>query len=461
MAKKVDREVETFARIKVVGVGGSGCNAINHMIESKVKGVQFIAINTDAQDLHHNASKKRIHIGKNLTKGLGTGMNPELGKRSAEETKEEIQEALKGADMVFVAGGMGGGTGTGASAIVAKTAKELDALTVGVVTKPFFFEGTQRMRLAEQGLDALRREVDALIVIPNDRLLENVSKETTAREAFAMSDEILRVAVEGISDLITKPGIINVDFADVRSIMENAGSALMGVGMASGENRAVEAALGAINSPLLDVSIEGAKGVLFAIAGGVDLTMSEIQDAARVITESIDPNAKVIFGAINDSNLKKNEVKVTVIASGFPQDITDSPNEAPFVDPYKAPLSEKPKNDSTIDNIYRELGVTRPKKNKQLQEESNEPAREPEVALQNSIDNSSEVRTRRAQVAPETVRKIDNIFVENPKKNSLVRELQETSSREEPEQKDTEADLDEGDDDWGKIPSFLRRSKIR
>lgn len=319
MATKIIPEVETFARIKVIGVGGSGKNAINHMINSHVKGVDFVTVNTDAQDLHHSEAKQKVHIGKNLTRGLGTGMNPELGKRAAEETKEEIQEVLKGADMVFIAGGMGGGTGTGASPVVARTAKELGALTVAVVTRPFSFEGAQRGRLAEQGLDELRKEVDALIVIPNDRLLTVIDKQTTARSAFAMCDDILRQAVEGISDIIVTPGIINVDFADVRAIMENAGSALMGIGSASGEKRAEEAAKAAINSPLLDISINGAKGVLFAIAGGDDLGMMEIQDAAKVITESIDPNAKVIFGAIKDDKLKKNEIRVTVIATGFPE----------------------------------------------------------------------------------------------------------------------------------------------
>ena len=319
MSKKIEPKVETFARIKVVGVGGSGKNAVNHMIESRLEGVEFIAVNTDTQDLHHSKAKKKIHIGKNLTKGLGTGMNTTLGQRAAEETKEEMLEALKGADMVFIACGMGGGTGTGASPIIAKTSKEIGALTVAVVTKPFFFEGAQRMRLANSGLENLQREVDALIVIPNDKLLTNIEKHTTAKDAFKMCDEILHEAVEGISDLITTPGIINVDFADIRAIMENAGSALMGVGKASGENRAVEAAKAAINYPLLDVSINGAKGVLFAIAGGDDLTMNEIQEAAKVITESIDPDAKVIFGAIKDERLKKNEIKITVIASGFPE----------------------------------------------------------------------------------------------------------------------------------------------
>lgn len=314
---KVEPEIESFARIKVIGVGGSGRNAINHMISSRVKGVEFIVMNTDAQDLHNSLAKRKIHIGKNLTRGLGTGMNPEVGKRAAEETKEEIQEAIKGADMVFIACGMGGGTGTGAAPIVAQVAREQGALAVAVVTKPFFFEGSQRGRIADQGLEDLAKEVDALIVIPNDRILTVVDKSATFRAAFSMCDEILRQAVEGISDLITTPGIINVDFADIRAVMANTGSALMGIGTATGERRAHDAATSAINSPLLEISINGARGVLFAIAGGDDLTMHEIQEAAKIITESVDKDAKIIFGAIRDEKLKKNEIKITVIASGF------------------------------------------------------------------------------------------------------------------------------------------------
>src|SRR3989338_8333808 len=319
---QIKPDVEAFARIKVLGVGGSGKNALNHMINSKVRGVDFIAINTDSQDLHHSLSKRKIHIGKNLTHGLGAGMNPELGKRAVEETKEEIQEAIKGADMVFITCGLGGGTGTGAAPIIARISREMGALTVAVVTKPFFFEGQQRMKLAEAGLDELRLAVDAIIVIPNDRLLSSITKETTAKSAFATCDDVLKSAVEGISDLITTPGIINIDFADIKAIMENAGSALMGIGTATGEKRAEEAAKMAINSPLLEVSINGAKGVLFSIAGGDDLGMFEIQDAAKIITESVDPNAKIIFGTVRDEKLKKGEVKITVIASNFPENFT-------------------------------------------------------------------------------------------------------------------------------------------
>lgn len=416
MAKKVTPEVETFARIRVIGIGGSGGNAINHMIESKVKGVEFVAVNTDAQDLHHSLSKNRIHIGKNLTKGLGTGMNPELGKRAAEETKEELQEIIKGSDMVFIAGGMGGGTGTGASAVIARTAKELGALTVAVVTKPFFFEGTQRMRLADQGLALLRKEVDALIIIPNDKLLQTVEKETTAKDAFAMSDEILRVAVEGISDLITKPGIINVDFADIKSVMENAGSALMGIGIASGENRAVEAAKIAINSPLLDISTDGAKGVLFAIAGGDDMTMNEITEAAKIITESIDQNAKVIFGAIYDDKLKKDEVKVTVIASGFPQDVA---NDSPHL-PSEPNYLQNAASDGGVGKIYSSLGLGKSRRDDEPK--NTEEKQEPEAP-------------KKEEKKPEA-----------PKRKEKV---------------EKEEDETNDDDDWGSIPSFLRRSKIR
>ena len=318
---KINQAIESFARIMVVGIGGSGKNAVNHMINSKVKGVTFMCMNTDTQDLHHSLAEKKIHIGKNLTKGLGAGMDPEIGKKAAEETKSEIQDVLKGADMIFIACGMGGGTGTGAAPIVARAAKEQGILTVAVTTKPFFFEGNHRMKIAEKGIEDLAKEVDAIIIIPNDKLLQLADKNTNFKDAFASADDILRQAVEGISDLITTPGIINVDFADIRAIMSDAGSALMGIGSASGEKRAEKAALAAINSPLLEVSIHGAKGVLFAISGGDDLTINEIQEAAKIITESIDKDAKVIFGTIKDEKMKKGEIKVTVIATSFPADM--------------------------------------------------------------------------------------------------------------------------------------------
>ena len=319
MSKRVEPEIETFARIRVIGVGGSGGNAINHMINSKVRGVEFIAVNTDAQDLHRSLAKRKIHIGKNLTRGLGAGMNPELGRRAAEETRQEIQEALQGSDMVFITCGMGGGTGTGSSAIVAKIAKELGALTVAVVTKPFMFEGAQRSQIADQGLAELKKEVDAFIVIPNDKLLAVVEAQTTAKNAFAMCDEILRQAVEGVSDIITTPGEINTDFNDIKAIMEGAGPALMGIGVAEGADRAKEAAQRAVNSPLLDISITGAKGILFVVAGSEDMGIMEVQEAARVINESVDKTAKVIFGMMHDEKLKKGQIRIIVIATGFPE----------------------------------------------------------------------------------------------------------------------------------------------
>lgn len=315
--KEIKPEFETYARIKVVGVGGAGNNAISRMLEANLKGIDFIAINTDAQDLHHCKVTEKIHIGKNLTRGLGAGMNPDVGRQAAEENKDELQDALKNSDMVFVTCGLGGGTGTGAAPIIAEVAREAGALTVAVVTKPFAFEGLQRKKIAEAGLENLKNQVDTIITIPNDKILGAIDKKVLLLDSFKIADDILLQGVQGISDLITTPGIVNVDFADVKAIMENTGPSLMGIGKASGENRAVEAAKQAINSPLLELSIDGAKGVLFNVSGGADLTMLEINEAADIITESIDPDAKVIFGAITDESLKKGEVKVTVIATGF------------------------------------------------------------------------------------------------------------------------------------------------
>ena len=334
--------VETFARIKVVGVGGSGGHAISRMIDAKLKGVEFVAINTDAQDLHHNKAPEKVHIGKNLTKGLGAGMNPDVGRQAAEENRDEIQEVLKGADMVFVTCGLGGGTGTGAAPIVAETAKELGALTVAVVTKPFAFEGAQRRAIAEEGYENLRERVDTLITIPNDKLLQIIDKKTTLINSFKIVDDVLRQGVQGISDLITKPGIVNVDFADVKAIMSDSGSALMGIGIGSGENRAADAAKAAINSPLLELSIDGAKGVLFNVSGSNDLTMLEINEAANIITESIDPNAKVIFGAVVDETIRKGEVQITVVATGFD---VEKVNESPVEKMSRITIEEHRKKD--------------------------------------------------------------------------------------------------------------------
>ncbi|MFH1187577.1 MAG: cell division protein FtsZ [bacterium] len=313
---EIKPDVETFAKIKVIGVGGSGGSAINRMIQEKIKGVDFIVANTDVQALHANKAAEKIHIGKDITKGLGAGMNPELGRQSAEESRNEIKEALSGADMVFITCGLGGGTGTGAAPVIAEIARESGALTIAVVTKPFDFEGPKRREIAERGFRELSAQVDTIITIPNERLFQLIDKKTSLLDAFKIADEILRQGVQGISEIITVPGIINVDFADVRAIMEGTGSALMGIGYASGENRATDAAKAAVDSPLLDITIDNAKGILFTITGGKDLGMYEINEAAKIITERADSEAKIIFGTVIDENLK-DQIKITVIATGF------------------------------------------------------------------------------------------------------------------------------------------------
>ncbi|MFA5022833.1 MAG: cell division protein FtsZ [Candidatus Paceibacterota bacterium] len=397
---KINPEIESFARIKVVGVGGSGTNAVTHMVEQKVQGVEFIALNTDAQHLQNSRAIKKIHIGKSLTRGLGTGMDPELGRQAAEESLEDIQNVLKGADMVFISCGLGGGTGTGAAPVVAKIAKDLGALTIGVVTRPFYFEGKQRKAIAERGIDEVKKEVDAIITIPNDRLLTLISHDTTCTSAFAMCDEVLKQAVEGISNTITMPGKINADFADIRTIMQNSGSALMGVGVASGENRSIEAAKMAISSPLLDVSINGAKGILFTVAGGDDVTLFELQEAAKVITESIDPEAKVIFGTIKDDKMKKNEIKITVIACGFAADGKKSRDDFKVIETLE-PKKETPQ-------LKEEMA--------KAEAEDNKMSKELEVkAASNGLSNLTKDK------------KDDNFE----------------------------------DDDWSSIPAFLRRSKTK
>jgi cell division protein FtsZ len=307
---------KTFATIKVMGIGGGGTNAVNRMIGSGLKGVEFWAVNTDSQALSVSLADHKLQIGGKLTKGLGAGSNPEIGQKAAEESREEIKQALADADMVFLTAGMGGGTGTGASPVIAEVARELGALTVGVVTKPFRFEGPVRISQAESGVVLLREKVDALIVIPNDKLLQVVEKRTSIIDAFRIADDVLRHGVKGISDLITIPGLINLDFADIRTIMFDAGSAMMGIGTASGENRAVEAAEQAISSPLLEETINGAKGVVFNVTGGSDLTLYEVNDAAEVIYNAVDPEANIIFGAVIDEKLQ-GEVVITVIATGF------------------------------------------------------------------------------------------------------------------------------------------------
>ncbi len=311
-----DIDMENFARIKVIGVGGGGNNAVNRMIDAGLRGVDFIAVNTDKQALFLSKANTKIQIGDKLTKGLGAGANPDIGEKAANESRDEIAMAIKDADMVFVTAGMGGGTGTGAAPIIAQIARELGILTVGVVTKPFMFEGRKRMQHAERGVENLKGVVDTLVTIPNDRLLQIADKKTSMLEAFRIADDVLRQGVQGISDLIAVPGLINLDFADVKTIMLETGLAHMGIGRGSGENKAEEAAKQAIESPLLETSIEGAKGVLLNITGGADLGLQEVNTAAELIQNSADPEANIIFGAVIDENLK-DEILITVIATGF------------------------------------------------------------------------------------------------------------------------------------------------
>jgi cell division protein FtsZ len=318
---EVKPDVETFAKIKVVGIGGGGGSAVNRMVSSNINGVDFVSINTDAQALHQCLSRHKLHIGRTVTRGLGAGMNPELGTKSAEESSSEIREALKGSDMVFLTCGLGGGTGSGAAPVIAEISRDVGALTVAVVTRPFSFEGAQRRTIADKALEELASKVDTIISIPNDRILQIIDKKTSLLDAFSVVDDVLRQGVKGISELITKPGLINVDFADVKAVMKDSGSALMGIGAASGENRAVDAAKIAIDSPLLELSIEGAKGVLFTITGPQDLSMNEVNEAARLITASVDSGAKIIFGTTIDDDLK-DEVYITVIATGFGDELS-------------------------------------------------------------------------------------------------------------------------------------------
>lgn len=318
-------QLEHFAGIKVIGVGGAGCNAVSRMIQEGLGGVEFIAINTDAQALFLCDADQRIHIGSQATRGLGAGSAPEVGRKAIEENADEVLKALDGADMVFITAGMGGGTGTGAAPVVAELARQAGALTVAVVTKPFSFEGQRRLQMAESGIEELKKKVDTIITIPNDRLLKIVSEKENISEAFRLADDVLRNGVQGISEIITVPGRINVDFADVQTIMADAGSALLGIGIASGENRAVEAARAAISSPLLEASIDGATGVLFNITGGDDMTLIELHEAARIISEAVDPEAQIIFGSVQDERME-GEIRITVVATGFTQ-VAPSPLE--------------------------------------------------------------------------------------------------------------------------------------
>jgi len=357
MAQAVDPAIETFARIKVVGVGGAGGAAINRMVEAGIEGVEFVAINTDAQALQNSKASTKIHIGRDTTRGLGAGADPGVGEKAAEESHDEIKQALEGADMVFVTIGAGGGTGSGAGHVVAKIAKDLDILVVGFATKPFAFEGEKRRRNAEAAIDNLRASVDTLIIIPNDRLLQTIDRQTPLMEAFKVADDVLRQGVQGISDLITVHGLINLDFADVKAVMSNAGSALMGIGRASGENRAVQAAQQAIDSPLLEVSIDGARGILFNVIGGNDLSMHEINTAAEAITAAADPDANIIFGATISPELD-GEIIITVVATGFDASYFAKRQLVPAVDEAEPTVSvSAPERTNIVDQEVEDIDM--------------------------------------------------------------------------------------------------------
>lgn len=411
MSKRVEPEIETFARIRVVGVGGSGLNAVNHMINSKVRGVEFVAVNTDTQDLHRSLAKKKIHIGKNLTRGLGAGMNPDIGRRAAEETRQQIQETLTGSDMVFITCGMGGGTGTGASPMVAKIAKEVGALTIAIVTKPFGFEGAQRKDIAERGLAELKKEVDAYIVIPNDKLLGIVDQTLSLKNAFALCDEVLREAVEGVSDIIRTPGDINTDFNDIKAIMEGAGPTLMGIGIAEGEKRASEAAHGAVSSPLLDISISGAKGVLWVIAHSDDLGIMEVHEASKIISESVDKNAKIIWGVMKDDKLKKGQIRIIIIATGFPESASHSSHSGIERSLFAMPAE---KREEERGRIYHDV-------------------------LKRDDKTESKPEKEKPESSP--------VIKEEPIVTAIPHKREETTP------------APEDDETWGAIPAFLRRHK--
>ncbi len=410
MSKRVEPEIETFARIRVVGVGGSGKNAVNHMINSKVRGVEFIAVNTDAQDLHGSLAKKRIHIGKNLTRGIGAGMNPELGKRAAEETRQQIQEAIQGSDLVFITCGMGGGTGTGGAPVVAKIAKEVGALVIAIVTKPFAFEGAQRKELAERGLAELKKEVDAFIVIPNDKLLVAVEQTVSLKQAFALCDEVLREAVEGVSDIIRTPGDINTDFNDIKAVMEGAGPTLMGIGIAEGDDRAKEAAKRAVNSPLLDISISGAKGVLWVVAHSDDLGIMEVHEASKIISESVDKAAKIIWGVMKDSKLKKGQIRIIVIATGFPESAAHASHSGAERSLFSISAPEKREEEG-------------------------------------------------GRIYHETLKREEKLESRAPKVESMIKEEEPVVTAQPHKREEAPIKVPEDDETWGAIPAFLRRNK--
>lgn len=450
-------EIQSFAKIKVIGVGGSGKGAINHMISSNLKGIDFIAMNTDTQDLHNCLASKKIHLGKNLTKGLGAGMDPEIGRRSAEETKEEIQDVIKGADIIFIACGMGGGTATGAAPVIAKAAKEEGILTVAIVTKPFFFEGQKRTNIAENGIIDLEKEVDALIVVPNDRLLSVIDKNTPVKDAFRMVDEVLKQAVDGIADIIKTAGTINLDFADIKRVLKDSGTALIGIGSGSGENRAIEAAKAAISSPLLDVSIHGAKGLLYAIYGNDNLSMFEVSEAAKIITESVDKDATIIFGIVNSDTLKKDEIKIVVIATKFPSNFKLPHNNKIISEPLYTNLEiDKIKIDDYEDK--NKFIKSDDKKKFNLVEKNTKINGEVNEDIKSALFTEKKEETISSAIL--------NIEDNHKKKNELNNEMDEDNLL---DLKKVQADknnngkktvfLEEDEDDWNMLPPFLRKKK--
>jgi cell division protein FtsZ len=443
MMPQVVPSIETFARILVVGVGGAGGAAINRMIDSGVSGVDFIAINTDAQALHHSLAPVKIHIGDDATRGLGAGAEPLVGKKAAEESREEIAKALGDADMIFVTLGAGGGTGSGAGPIVAEVAKSTGALVVGFATKPFAFEGVKRRRNADMAIEALRHSVDTLITIPNDRLLQTIDRNTPLLEAFKVADDVLRQGVQGISDLITVNGLINLDFADVKTVMSNAGSALMGIGRASGENRAVEAAQQSIESPLLEVSIDGARGILFNIIGGNDMTMHEINTAAEAITAAADPDANIIFGATINPDLQ-GEMIITVVATGF--------EAAYFQDRSAASLmtAASTQDDDSIDDTMSDIDVNAEEKtNEEMAKDFHKDEAGPSIWHMPDTDDTDDKNGKDKEDKDEKGEKDDQPIMGHSLKDD----------------KDNEpmtgffGSMDKKDDDDLEKPSFLRRLK--
>jgi cell division protein FtsZ len=448
---EVKPEIETFAKIKVIGVGGGGGSAVNRMVSAGIRGVDFVVMNTDVQALHQSSAKTKIHIGKTITRGLGAGMDPDMGRHAAEESQNEIREALKDTDMVFITCGLGGGTGSGASPVIAGIARELGALTVGVVTRPFSFEGPQRTTISKSALDELERNVDTIITIPNDRVLQIIDKKTSLLDSFKIVDDVLRQGVQGISELITVPGLINVDFADVKTIMSNTGSALMGIGVASGENRAVDAAKAAVSSPLLELSMEGARGILFTITGGADLGMQEVSEAAKVITGSADGDVRVIFGTVIDENMG-DDIRVTVIATGFDENraqrstISKREEAKPSFSEPSSVSPAKPSFYSPTNFIKKKVFPNR----EEIVEEEKEdvPMRRTPIVEEHTMNNS-EINEFDTDIEEDIIPNIKVTKTFNTKQKSSVKPPINSMNNMSDEEENEEEDLE--------IPAFIRR----